>query len=497
MTRARNAWMAYLATRIVAFAADSAAFAFAYAAAFALRFDFQEPIFGWRAVACSFVSVWIVQTVAFAATGCAWRSWRRMGILDLPRFVAAFALSATVLTIIRYLTPADAQVHIRPPYSITLVNTVLAFLACVGMRMLWRRYVLARQAENLLLNRGERLPDAHGVEGMVKGRTVMVTGAGGSIGAEIVRQVARADPARIILVERAENALYEIDRDMRSLGVADRIVPAMVDVNDLPRMRALFAAHHPDLVLHAAAYKHVPMVEMNPVEGLLNNTLATRRLGELAIESKTGRFVMISTDKAVNPVSVMGTTKRLAEMLLMDLNGRGGTLFSAVRFGNVLGSSGSVVPLFEEQIRSRRPVTVTHPDMRRYFMTVQEAVGLVLQAGALAKGGEIFVLDMGDPVRILDLAEQMIRRAGLRPYVDLPIVFTGIRPGERLFEELDVSERSAFRTGHARIFICREPGTSTDTSALLAAAEALVRDPPPAAEAAARVKALLSNASRQ
>ena len=491
MTRKREAWTVYLATRAVAFAADSVAFALAYAAAFALRFDFQEPVFGWRVAACSFVTVWAVQVAAFAVTGVAWRSWRRTGILDMPQFAAAFMLSAGVLTLLRWMLPSVFQLHLRPPYTVTLMNAVLAFLLCVGMRLLWSRYIQARQAENLLLNRGERLPDPKEVLDLVQGRTVMVTGAGGSIGSELVRQVARAAPTKIVLVERAENALYEIDREMRAQGAAGICVPAMVDVNDLLRMRTLFALHRPEIVFHAAAYKHVPMVEMNPIEGLLNNTLATRRLGQLAQDAGVERFVMISTDKAVNPVGVMGVTKRLAELLLMDLNGKGGTLFSAVRFGNVLGSSGSVVPLFEEQIRRRRPVTVTHPDMKRYFMTVQEAVGLVLQAGALAKGGEIFVLDMGEPVRILDLAEQMIRRAGLRPYVDLPIVFTGVRPGEKMFEELDVSERSAFRTGHARIFICREPSVRSDIPALLAAAEGLVRDPPPVTEAAARIKALL------
>lgn len=496
MTRTREAWIRYAATRIVALAADTVAFSLAYAAAFLLRFDFNGPPFGWRAMGLSFITVWIVQVSAFALTGIAWRAWRRVGILDVPRFVLAFGLSSAVLTLMRYFLPSMFQLHIRPPYSITLISTTLAFIACLGIRLLWRCYVRALHREDkLLLNRGERLPDAHDVLSLVQGRTVMVTGAGGSIGSEIVRQVARAAPAKLMLVERAENALYEIDREMRGLGLSDRCVPAMVDVNDLARMKALFAAHRPDIVLHAAAYKHVPMVEMNPVEGLLNNTLATRRLGELSLEAGVSRFVMISTDKAVNPVSVMGTTKRLAEQLIMDLNGKGGTLFSAVRFGNVLGSSGSVVPLFEEQIRMRRPVTVTHPDMRRYFMTVQEAVGLVLEAAALAKGGEIFVLDMGEPVAIVDLAEQMIRRAGLRPYVDLPIIFTGIRPGEKLFEELDVSEKSAFRTGHARIFICRDSDARSDAASIIAAAERLVRESPPAADAAVRVKGLLRGAS--
>ena len=242
-------------------------------------------------------------------------------------------------------------------------------------------------------------------------------------------------------------------------------MPLLVDVADPDRMRHVFETWKPEVVLHAAAYKHVPLVEANPREGLVNNTVATRRLGELAAEFGVKRFVMISTDKAVNPVSAMGVTKRLAEILLMDLQRPTGTVFSAVRFGNVLGSSGSVVPLFREQIEKKGPVTVTHPEMRRYFMTIPEAVSLVLQAAAFAKGGEIFTLDMGESVRVLDLAERMIH---------VPIIFTGIRPGEKLFEELDISERSVFKTGHARIFRCKTG--DVDVASVQAEIEAALAD---------------------
>jgi FlaA1/EpsC-like NDP-sugar epimerase len=235
----------------------------------------------------------------------------------------------------------------------------------------------------------------------------------------------------------------------------------MYDVNDRDKMDALFASEKPEVVLHAAAYKHVPMVEMNPEEGWRNNTEATRRLAMLAAAHGVRRFVLISTDKAVNPVSVMGKTKLAAEQAVMALNNsptpplpHSPTSFCAVRFGNVFGSSGSVVPLFREQIAKRRPVTVTHPDMKRYFMTIEEAVSLVLQAASRDERA-IYTLDMGEPVRILDLAEGMIEQAGFRPYVDIPIVFTGVRPGEKLFEELDVSERSCYKTDMAKIYITK------------------------------------------
>ena len=254
------------------------------------------------------------------------------------------------------------------------------------------------------------------------------------------------------MVERSENALYEIDRQMRSFAHAAELVPLMIDVNDAARMETLFKKEKPSLVLHAAAYKHVPMVELNPEEGWRNNTEATRLIAELSLANGVERFVLISTDKAVNPVSVMGKTKLAAEKAIMALDGS--TSFCAVRFGNVFGSSGSVVPLFRSQIAKKEPLTVTHPDMRRYFMTIQEAVSLVLQAASRTEKA-IYTLDMGESLRILTLAENLIQQAGFRPYVDIPIVFTGLRPGEKLFEELDISEKSAYRTDMAKIYITK------------------------------------------
>jgi FlaA1/EpsC-like NDP-sugar epimerase len=308
-----------------------------------------------------------------------------------------------------------------------------------------------------LLGRDPVTLDEPGLARFISGKCVLITGAGGSIGSELARQVARLGPSRLLLLERAENAMYEIHRELRSLRT-DIVMHALVaDVADEMRMKKIFDRYHPAIVIHAAAHKHVPMMEMNPGEAIKNNTLASRRLGEMALDAGVECMVLISTDKAVNPTSVMGASKRLAELALQDLNGRGKTRFVAVRFGNVLGSAGSVVPLFREQIKAGGPVTVTHPDMVRYFMTIPEAVGLVLQAAVIADGGEVFILDMGEPVKIVDLAEDMIRLSGFKPNEEISIVFSGIRPGEKLFEELGTSPEHVNKTSHPRIMIAKIP----------------------------------------
>lgn len=464
MTRSNEAWISFLLTRAVGLVADALVLAGAYWGAFLLRFDFQSPRWGWRVVALSFVSVAVAHLAALLLCGCYRGAWRRFSTRDLPRYFLATALAAGALTTLRCLTPVEALSHVRPPYSITLITFALASLGLVGWRIVWSWIALSRVRVDALLERGVRRMDSAAAVAFLRGKTVMVTGAGGSIGSELVRQVAAAGPKLLLLVERGENALYEIDRELRTvIRTTCPTKPLMVDVNDRARMDDLFRAYHPDVVLHAAAYKHVPMVEMNPREGARNNTEATKELAALAKAHGVARFVLISTDKAVNPVSVMGRTKRAAEQAILALNEAGGTSFCAVRFGNVLGSSGSVVPLFREQIARQVPVTVTHPEMKRYFMTVEEAVGLVLQAASRAEKA-IYTLDMGAPVRIVDLAEQMIRQAGYRPYVDIPIVFTGIRPGEKLFEELDISEKSAYKTDMARIYITKEKGEVGDGS---------------------------------
>ena len=433
--------------------------AFAYGLAFLLRFDFQTPRWGWGAVAHSFGLVVAVHLVSLIALGCYRHPWRRFSMSDLPRYFLATWCACALLTLARLAMPFDRLAYIRPPFSISLFMFFLSGIVLIAWRMVWSWVMRGRIREGDLLERGIRRMDSAVAAEFLRGKTVMVTGAGGSIGSELVRQVVMAAPKLVLLVERSENALYEIDRELRQLGTSVAFKSLMVDINDRNRMQEVFSADRPQVVLHAAAYKHVPMVEMNPVEGERNNTAATRQLAELARQFAVERFVMISTDKAVNPISVMGKTKREAELAILALNAEDcPTSFCAVRFGNVLGSSGSVVPLFREQIAQRRPVTVTHPDMKRYFMTVQEAVGLVLQAASRQEKA-IYTLDMGKPVRILDLAEDMIRQAGYRPYVDIPIVFTGIRPGEKLFEELDISEHSAYKTDMARIYITKSgPG---------------------------------------
>lgn len=454
MTRTKEAWIKFLATRVVGFFIDAFIIGAAYLSAFALRFDFAEPVSigGWGAVAKSYIVVAAVYLAALLVFGCYRFAWRRINFGELPRYALSAVAACAVLTLMRYFMPNVTLSHIRPPYSITVICFAFSLSGIVGARYLWRFYMAFGRRDAELLARDEKTFDNSVAARFFAGRTVMVTGAGGSIGSEIVRQVAAAGASKILMVERCENALYEIDRDMRPLSKGACFQPLMVDINDAAKMNAVFAAEKPSVVLHAAAYKHVPMVELNPEEGWRNNTEATRSIAKLSVQHGVERFVLISTDKAVNPVSVMGKTKLAAEKAIMELEGA--TSFCAVRFGNVFGSSGSVVPLFRSQIARREPVTVTHPDMRRYFMTIQEAVSLVLQAASRSEKA-IYTLDMGESVNILSLAEGMIAQAGYRPYVDIPIVFTGVRPGEKLFEELDISEKSAYRTDMAKIYITK------------------------------------------
>ncbi|HEX8638281.1 MAG TPA: nucleoside-diphosphate sugar epimerase/dehydratase, partial [Pyrinomonadaceae bacterium] len=308
------------------------------------------------------------------------------------------------------------------------------------------------QIEDLLGREPVQLDDQN-LHEFLTGKVVMVTGAGGSIGSEIVRQTTNYQPKMLVLIERAEFMLFQIERELVKDYPETEFVPLLADIGDEARMREIFERFRPEVIFHAAAHKHVPLMEANTVEAIKNNVFATNLIGELAGEYATKNFVLISTDKAVNPTSVMGASKRIAEIVLQNLNRKYQTNYIAVRFGNVLGSAGSVVPIFAEQIRKGEPITVTDPAMTRYFMTIPEASQLVMQAGALGAGGEIFILDMGKPVKILDLAEDMIRLSGLKPYEDIDIAFTGVRGGEKLFEELEITGENLLKTKHPKIYI--------------------------------------------
>ena len=306
-----------------------------------------------------------------------------------------------------------------------------------------------------LLGRNPIEFDRRKISGFIKGKVCMVTGGGGSIGSELVRQIAQYSPKQIIIVDIYENNAYDIQQELvLKYGGGLNLVTLISSVRDYDKMDTIFKEYRPQLVFHAAAHKHVPLMETVPEEAVKNNILGTYNVANLAERYKVDKFVMISTDKAVNPTNVMGATKRACEMIIQHKAQTGThTEFVTTRFGNVLGSNGSVIPLFRKQIESGNPVTVTHPDIIRYFMTIPEAVSLVLEAGAIAKGGEIFVLDMGAPVKITTLAENLIRMYGKVPYKDVPIIFTGLRPGEKLFEELLMDEEGLKSTDNKKIFI--------------------------------------------
>jgi FlaA1/EpsC-like NDP-sugar epimerase len=305
-----------------------------------------------------------------------------------------------------------------------------------------------------ILGRSPAQLDDEAIDTMIKGRTVLITGAGGSIGSELCRQVAARSPARLIMLDQCEVLLYQAEQELISAGAGALITPIVGDVTDIDRMRDVFVRLKPELVLHAAAHKHVPMMESQPSEALQNNVLGTEVVARLAAEHGAAKFVLISSDKAVNPTNVMGASKRLAERVVraMQAESGGKTSFLAVRFGNVLGSSGSVIPIFRRQIAAGGPVTVTHPEVKRYFMTIPEAVGLVLQSATLGNGGDILVLEMGQPLKIVDVARQLIELSGLRPDIDIEIRIVGLRPGEKLVEELQYEGEQYRPTEHPRVF---------------------------------------------
>lgn len=368
---------------------------------------------------------------------------------DLPRLVDELEIKQVVIAI-DHAQGKEIRRVVDLCSSMSLRTQIVPSLNEIAHGRISISRIRDVQIEDLLGREPVELEDKN-LHEFLGNKTVMVTGAGGSIGSELVRQIINYEPKRILLVERAEFFLFQITRELGNTEV--ECVPLIADICDEARMREIFEKHRPDVIFHAGAHKHVPLMEINSSEAIKNNVFATQLVGKLAGEFDSSDFVLISTDKAVNPTSIMGGSKRVAEIVVQDLNQTYATNYIAVRFGNVLGSAGSVVPIFSEQIRKGEALTVTHKDMTRYFMTIPEASQLVLQAGALGAGGEIFVLDMGEPVKILDLAEDMIRLSGLTPYEDVDIVFTGIRDGEKLFEELEITGENLLKTRHPKIFV--------------------------------------------
>ncbi len=304
-----------------------------------------------------------------------------------------------------------------------------------------------------LLGREPVQLDTASIASYIEGRTVLVTGAGGSIGGELCRQIMRFQPRTLLLLGKGENSIFTIDQELSTRPEPVKLIPLIADIRDANRLAKIFEKYHPQVVFHAAAHKHVPLMEANVSEAVANNVFGTRIVAELSHQFKVETFVLVSSDKAVNPTSIMGATKRMSELIVQDLANRSNTKYVAVRFGNVLASRGSVIPLWRNQIASGGPVTITDPEATRYFMLIPEAVQLILQAGALGSGGEVFVLDMGKPVKILDLANDLIKFSGLRPGHDIKIEFIGLRPGEKLYEELLTAAEGLSQTSYEKIFV--------------------------------------------
>ncbi|HEY2389513.1 MAG TPA: nucleoside-diphosphate sugar epimerase/dehydratase [Candidatus Binatia bacterium] len=374
---------------------------------------------------------------------------------DLPALVAEHEIGEVLVAmpsapgaVLRKVVQHCRDAGVRSRVLPTLSELVEGRVMYTQMREVRVDDLLAREPVHL---------DQPRVRSFASGKRVLVTGAAGSIGSELCRQIAGYAPACLVLYDRHENGMYGLEMELRARFPEVRLEPVLGDILLPDQLAAVFSQHRPELVFHAAAYKHVPLAERNVLEAVRNNILGTRNVAEAAVAHGTREFVLVSTDKAVRPTSVMGVTKRIAEMVLAGMQDKqnGGCRFVAVRFGNVLGSSGSVVPLFREQIARGGPVTVTHPDVMRYFMTIPEAVQLILQAATLGEGGEIFVLEMGEPVRIVDLARNMIRLSGFEPDEDIEIVFTGLRPGEKMTEELVADEEAIADTHHDRICVLR------------------------------------------
>lgn len=385
---------------------------------------------------------------------------------DIPRKVRELNIDYVIITLVE-ASRRDMQRIVRICESVPVkVKTIPGLSELLDEKVSVSR-IRDIEVEDLLGRSPVEL-DKQSIEAFLSAKKVLVTGAGGSIGSELVRQLLRCEPQELILVERSEFALFNIENEINARCPKCRIVSLIADIGDGNRMQKIFEQYKPQVVFHAAAHKHVPMMELNSAEALKNNVLGTQTVARIAAEAGAEAFVLISTDKAVNPTSIMGASKRVAELIIQDLNSKYPTRFVAVRFGNVINSNGSVIPIFREQIKNGGPVTVTHPEMERFFMTIPEASQLVLQAGAIGQGGEIFILDMGEPVKILELARETIRLSGFEPDEDIQIVYTGMRSGEKLTEELQTSKEKLTKTIHSKIFIGHiAPFSSQKVSAAL------------------------------
>jgi FlaA1/EpsC-like NDP-sugar epimerase len=462
-----------------------------YTAAYLLRFEGALPASEW-AMFESTLGVAVLAKFAACWRFGVHRAWGRLvAFEDMVRLVKAVTAATIALTVLDSLALTAARV----PRSVTLLDWGATLMLLAAARCAprlvddWRQRTanqhnsIGKQprpvaAADLLARPPIELNDP-AVREWIAGRRVLVTGAAGSIGSELCRQLLRLAPAKLVLVDRSETGQFFLERELRELCPDADVEVAMADVTDGDRLWHLFDEHRPQIVVHAAAYKHVPMMESHAGEAVKNIVLATRMLADLADEFDCEAFVLISTDKAVNPASVMGSCKRLAEQYVEARAESSACRFVTVRFGNVLDSAGSVMPIFREQIARGGPVTVTHPDMVRYFMTIPEAAQLVLQAGAMGRGGEVFVLDMGEPVRIVDLARNMIRLSGLRVGEDVEIHFTGLRPGEKLFEELYGEGEKRRPTLHPKIMAAAgAPRRLVEVIAEVRRLEAKVNAPP-------------------
>ncbi len=444
------------------FLADSLILLGAYFLAFLLRFDFHTPTWGWHAVSCGFGSAFLLGWAGLLLFRCHQLPARAILLRNLPLFVYAVTFMMGCQLILRLLFVHESYaIYLRPPIGVIVMAGVLELLGLLALRYIQRLQLRPIEVADLL-GRVETEIGSPRVLEALRGKVVLITGAGGSLGGELARQALRAHPKRLILLDMSEAALYQIHTALTELPSDTQLIPIVANCAHRERMHAILTAEQPDFLFHAASYKHVPMMERNVSEAISNNALTTRMLAEEALACGIGTFLLLSTDKASSPDSAMAISMRLAEIFLCDLAEQHKTRFCAVRFGNVLASSGSVVEKFRRQIANGGPVTVTDAQMKRRFITLSEASGLILQASTYAKGGEVFCLDMGEEVTILSLAETMISLSGLRPHKDIPIIFTGMRPGEKTTEAAKGPQRELIPTAHPRLFTVLQPSRPHD-----------------------------------